>query len=751
MTVKKYEVEVVKAAQKTKSNKWEYWTKWYGYADGENTWQTEHSLKNDCTRLLESFWNHVGMDKYESTPAGRIISADDRWIAKERKYFRDTYQKLPPIKIPARHALAICHQEQEQAPSPVESTSNQRDNGIQTPSRKRIADAQGGASDPPRTSRVSSAWPTQPLPIFSHNDESEQRSESRYAGLKFHKTTGADSIFLGESAILPKDSDAFSATAGADDTYSVEDSHAVTDDEFEDDFLAEAFRLDDALLEPDSVFVDVIWDGDLFVKVGGRELFCQSIIVSPYTSADDSEAMRTAFQCLSGIRGASDDGKHHISLDGLYLASKLKSVLTWKTVGSINPSTISTQDRLHQLQTSMTKDSLVSLLPVLIPSVGTQYLLFFPSSLKELCRKFNVIPLSIDNSTLVVVLLSATIPEFVNLQRFDCLVGEALLPTSDWKTFYSPEATSILEVPEWMIALFADQCRSGPYAIFSEGGSEPSLQTSLLRSITRNLTLAAEVDWYSDALHHTKIIFVHIGSLRRSRAPFVVARASEAIIVQYGSDETVHLDNWGIKRLYHSGGLVTFTANALLEHPLHVFNLLECVERHLEWAAYIIPAVLERAVNALYKDRKQALVEYDRGEFVFECILKAIEEGTLMFASVSSPPEYHLPVDLRDWNFLSQGRCTARQILEYCVTDDEGYINVEKTSFLENHVVPDIEGIATQPGVADKYQRYVVLTSQSERHEKTCMVECIPITNFAFKDVSSSVVKRSLTQAISSL
>ncbi|KAK0233398.1 hypothetical protein IW262DRAFT_78199 [Armillaria fumosa] len=455
--------------------------------------------------------------------------------------------------------------------------------------------------------------------------------------------------------------------------------------------------------------------------------------------------MRTAFQCLSGIHGESDHGKHHICFYVFCLASNFKSaVSTWKTVGSISPSTISTQDRWHQLQRCMTKYSLVSLLPVLVPSVGTQYLLFFPSSLKELCRKFHVTPLSIDDSTLVAVLLSVTIPEFGNLQRFDCLVGEALLPTSDWKTLYSLEAASILQIPDW---LFADQCLSGPYAICSEGGSEQSLQTSLLRSIARNLSLAAEVDWYSDALHHTKIIFIHIGSLRRSRAPFVVACASKAIIVQYGSDETVHRDNWGIKRLYHSGGLVTFTADALLEHPLHIFNLLECVEQHLEWAAYIIPAVLERAVNALYKDRKQALVEYDRGEFVFEHILKAIEEGILMFASVSSPPEHHLPVDLRDWNFLSQGRGTAREILEYCVSDDEGYTDVEKTSFLENHVVPDIEGIATQPGVADKYQRYVVLTSQSERHEKTSIVECVPITKFAFKDVSSSVVKRSLTRS----
>ncbi|KAK0465339.1 uncharacterized protein EV420DRAFT_1719211 [Desarmillaria tabescens] len=751
MTGKKYEVEVVKAARKMKSNKWEYFTKWYGYADEENTWQTEHSLQGCCSRLLESFWNHVGEDNYNLAYVGQIIKADRKWIAKEQKYFRDTYQKLT-IRIPA-HSPALC-QEQEQVRSLVEPTSNRRGD-IQTPSNNRAVNTQGNLPETPRVSRASATRPPEALPAFSPNVEGEQHSKSRYAGLKFYKSNGADSIFLDVHASLSTDVGDALSTPTADDTYSVDDSHAVTEDGIEDDFLAQAFRLDEAALElEDSFFNNFnngIWDGDLFVEVGGRELFCQSIVVSPNASANNNECMRTALQSLSDIRGVSDHGKRHISFDGFYLASDLKSISTWRTEGLVNPSTISTQDRLQELQCCMTKYSLVSLLQVLVPSLETQYLLFYPPSLKELCRKFHVTPISSNDSTLVVVLLSAKIPEFGNLQRFDCLVGETLLPSSDWSTFYSRDAVSVLQVPEWLFALFTGHC---PYAIWSEGESQPSqqsLQTSLLRSITRKYSLAAEVNWCSDGLHQARIIFVHIGSLRSSREPFLAARASEAMIVQYGSDETVHCDNWGIKRLYHSGGLVTFTATALLDHPLHIFNLLEGVERRLEWAAYIIPAVLERAIKIHYKDIKQALLAYDRGEFVFERILKAIQEGTLMFASVSSPPDDHPPVDLRDWNFLSLGPCTAREILEYCVVGDEReYVDVEKTTFLKKYVIPDLEGMATQPGIADKYQRYVVLTSQSEKHE-TSTVECISITKFGFKDAPCTVIERSLTQTITSL
>ncbi|KAG7450284.1 uncharacterized protein BT62DRAFT_502243 [Guyanagaster necrorhizus] len=750
MTGKKYEVEVVKEARRTRLNKWEYLTKWFGYEDDENTWQTEYSLQSHCSRLLESFWNHVGDGNYDFACTGRIIKADPEWIAKEQNYFRDTYihktHERLTIRIPARPL--VVHQEHKQVPSPHESTSHRRDDKI--PSTARSADAPGSL---PETPRVSRGPTTQTLPTFSPNDQSEQHSKSKYSGLKFYKSGSADSIFLGgydPHASISKDvGDALFATA-TDSTmtsalYDDGSSYPVTDNDFEDDFLAEAFRLDEA--DSEGPFIDDIWNGDLFVKVGGRELFCQCIKVSPNSPADNDERIRTALRSLSDISGTSDHEKRHISLDGFYLASDLKSILTGRLVGLINPSTISTQDCLQKLQGCMTKYSLVSLLQVLAPSVETQYLLFFPPSLKGLCGKFHLSPVSIHDSTLMVILLSAAIPEFGGIRRFDCLVGEVLLPISDWTAFYSRDAVSILGVPEWLLTFLAD-CRS--YAIWPAVGSEQSLQTSLLRSIIRKYSFATESNWHSAVVHEAGIIFVHIGFLRRLRESFVVARMNEATIVQYGSDETVHCYNWGMKKLYHSGGLVTFTASTLLDHPLHVFNLLESVERRLEWDLYVIPSVLERAINTHYKDRKQALAAYDMGDFVFERILNAIQERTLMFASISSPPDDHPPVDLTDWNFLSVGPCTAREILEYCTTDMTEYVNLEETALLDKDIIPDLEGMATEPGIANKYRRYIVLTSESKKHD-SLMVECIPITKFIFENAPSTVIKRPFTQVATSL
>ncbi|PFH54677.1 hypothetical protein AMATHDRAFT_44493 [Amanita thiersii Skay4041] len=40
---------------------WEYYVKWAGYDSGANSWEPEENVAN-CQRLLQSFWNHIGLD-----------------------------------------------------------------------------------------------------------------------------------------------------------------------------------------------------------------------------------------------------------------------------------------------------------------------------------------------------------------------------------------------------------------------------------------------------------------------------------------------------------------------------------------------------------------------------------------------------------------------------------------------------------------------------------------------------------------
>lgn len=40
------------------------------------------------------------------------------------------------------------------------------------------------------------------------------------------------------------------------------------------------------------------------------------------------------------------------------------------------------------------------------------------------------------------------------------------------------------------------------------------------------------------------------------------------------------------------GGVVTFTANALLESPLRTADLIEKIHKHPHWECYMLPSVL---------------------------------------------------------------------------------------------------------------------------------------------------------------
>ena len=43
-----------------------------------SSWEPSENVA-DCTRLLESFWKHVGMDN-EDYPTGYEVSAEPEWI-----------------------------------------------------------------------------------------------------------------------------------------------------------------------------------------------------------------------------------------------------------------------------------------------------------------------------------------------------------------------------------------------------------------------------------------------------------------------------------------------------------------------------------------------------------------------------------------------------------------------------------------------------------------------------------------------
>ncbi|KAI0768532.1 hypothetical protein BD413DRAFT_127687 [Trametes elegans] len=81
-------VEVIKAAR-VEDGQWRYRVKWANYDSGEDTWEPEENLRDNCKRLLESFWADIGMDN-EDYPEGYTVKATPSWIKREKKLFART-------------------------------------------------------------------------------------------------------------------------------------------------------------------------------------------------------------------------------------------------------------------------------------------------------------------------------------------------------------------------------------------------------------------------------------------------------------------------------------------------------------------------------------------------------------------------------------------------------------------------------------------------------------------------------------
>jgi hypothetical protein len=131
-----------------------------------------------------------------------------------------------------------------------------------------------------------------------------------------------------------------------------------------------------------------------------------------------------------------------------------------------------------------------------------------------------------------------------------------------------------------------------------------ALVTILTRTKARNVGYKADV----------RVVFVHIGALRTLyRLPAYCERKfrrPEIQFILYGKHATVPKNRWGIREIYiqgafhHlssrivlsiitlTGGVVTFTPNAILNDPYGIIKLIRKIYDHALYECYILPSVL---------------------------------------------------------------------------------------------------------------------------------------------------------------
>ncbi|KAJ7630621.1 hypothetical protein FB45DRAFT_916103 [Roridomyces roridus] len=360
----------------------------------------------------------------------------------------------------------------------------------------------------------------------------------------------------------------------------------------------------------------------------------------------------------------------------------------------------------------MTKKNQISLVPVFEndgPLVG--HLFVFPPSMKILNEMFRVSSSMVTNSLLLVALLPwKTFPEEFR-RPFGTLPQSPQTRNRDWKknmlrTKYQV-ALRVLKFPTDLHAWISREHRL--YHVWDDKKSTGIRETAYLTAILDQCK-ATRVDFKTDV----RVVFIHIGSLKTfHKIPLSVERRAQTSGIRFytfGTHETVHPSRWGVREVYPFGGIVTFTPSALVQDPWGVINKIKALHKHPLWMGYILPSTLGMATR-LVTGGEDALAAFDNGSFVFDLILKAIDEGEVsLLRAPDSDPQW-----LQEHSY---GRPhTQRGILEYCINTfnakcskmDESQWNTT----VEAEISKDLNMMQQQPVIMDNYRRYVVITGDN--------------------------------------
>ncbi|KAK0456325.1 hypothetical protein EV421DRAFT_48834 [Armillaria borealis] len=256
-----------------------------------------------------------------------------------------------------------------------------------------------------------------------------------------------------------------------------------------------------------------------------------------------------------------------------------------------------------------------------------------------------------------------------------------------------------------------------------------------------------------------EVIFVHVGAVKTLHKVGALverrAKRPDILFVTFGTHQRVHPERWGFRCIYPVGGIMTFTPKALVEDPLGIHQRVSQISENSNWEAYIMPAVLGMAVHMHYKN-VDALEAFDKGEFLYDFLLTAIDEGKVSF--MCSPPTSSHPVcptepfktkpfserrfeePVHEW-LLDQALIIAagpRQILEYSIREFRAkYANKSEDLYptlVQADLSHDLWLMQQQPVIMDRYRRFVALKGELEKSSDRNGVEWSTTSTFDYKD-----------------
>ncbi|TBU35002.1 hypothetical protein BD311DRAFT_649012 [Dichomitus squalens] len=499
------------------------------------------------------------------------------------------------------------------------------------------------------------------------------------------------------------------------------------------------------------------WTGDLFMDVSRNraERVCEVLI----SEATDPQPNGLRFSiCLSG-ENIRLSAFHELSCLHTFLLASTR-VQQFAKLGSASDKDA---DALLQLGIFMQKRSYFCFAHLYMDDSSVGLLIIFPTGHEVANSLLKVPPTLASNTPLQVALVpwELTTREFraENWKSRSPTVEHQLDPAfaaileadgrsvATQRRFY--QALHILTFPKAIYDFMSQKQSPRPYCIWyapadtTQSGTI-GYETLLLREILSTCTQAKDMGYKADV----RVVFVHVGALATLHGlPFLVAwrnKRPELRFLTYGRHPSVPRERWGVREIYLIGGVVTFTPSAIIEGHGMLFRRIKDVAEHPLWDCYVLPSVVAM-VAKLTCQGGHPLRVYDEGNFVYEDLLKAIEQGSVALL--------HAPAILRDappkgdpsllWTrwMIRLPSMNARQILEECLRiAAEQFANTSDAELpvaVEKEIARDLLRMQMQPVMMDNYRRFVVLKGRSDTYfqEDRCPgIEVTTLSKLDFRD-----------------
>jgi len=208
----------------------------------------------------------------------------------------------------------------------------------------------------------------------------------------------------------------------------------------------------------------------------------------------------------------------------------------------------------------------------------------------------------------------------------------------------------------------------------------------------------------------------------------------------YGAHPSVPEEQWGVRGFNISGGVLTFTPNALITDLDGVDRLIERVASHEHWACYVTPMVLGAAVQRAKESGKAALAAV-----ISDRLGKRISEGKIA-CMIAPPTNSHLSRHAKDCDMWveyqhMQSLLDPQEIIEDCEGMYEDVYGSVAKGDRDGSVLLDLQQdlakMSNQATIRHAYRRFVIIKSDADVHgrpgeEDWC--EWKLVTGFVFGD-----------------